>query len=190
MPDRRPFATRDELFARLDGLGIATTTHRHPPVFTVEEARRHTGHLPGGHCKSLFLKDKKGGLWLLVCGDDRRLDLNRLGKALGMPRLSFGRAELLREVLGVEPGAVTPFALINDAERRVRPLLDRAMLERDPLHYHPLGNDATTAIAPADLIRFIESCGHEPRVVDLDRMPGGDEAEAAAEEGAAGSGRR
>jgi Ala-tRNA(Pro) deacylase len=171
MPDeRRPSATRDELFARLDSLGIATTTVEHPPVFTVEEARRHTAHLPGGHNKSLFLKDKRGGLWLLVCGDDRRVDLNRVGKALGTPRLSFGRPELLMEALGVEPGAVTPFALINDAGHRVQPLLDRAMLDRSPLHYHPLRNDATTAIAPDDLIRFIESCGHEPRVVDLDRL--------------------
>jgi Ala-tRNA(Pro) deacylase len=169
MSERR-FATRDELFARLDSLGIATTTLDHPPVYTVEEARRHTGHLAGGHNKSLFLKDRKDGLWLLVCGDDRRIDLNRLSKALGLPRLSFGRPELLMAVLGTEPGAVTPFALINDPERRVQPLLDRAMLAQSPLHYHPLRNDATTAIAPDDLVRFIESCGHEPRVVDLDRL--------------------
>jgi Ala-tRNA(Pro) deacylase len=167
MSERRP-ATRAELFDRLDQLGIATATHEHPPVFTVEEARRHTARLPGGHCKSLFLKDRKGGLWLLVCRDDRRLDLNAVSRALGTPRLSFGRPELLLAVLGVEPGSVTPFALINDTGRRVRPLLDRAMLERRPLHYHPLRNDATTAIAPEDLIRLIESCGHAPRVVDLD----------------------
>ena len=142
-------------------------------------SRRHTAHLPGGHCKSLFLKDRKGGLWLLVCRDDRRLDLNALSRALGTPRLSFGRPELLMEVLGVEPGSVTPFALINDAERRVRPLLDRAMLERRPLNYHSLRNDATTAIAPEDLVRFIESCGHAPRVVDLDGLDRA-EAEAAA----------
>jgi Ala-tRNA(Pro) deacylase len=174
MPEHR-FASHDELFARLDSLGISTTTHDHPPVYTVEEARRHTGHLPGGHNKSLFLKDRKDGLWLLVCGDDHRIDLNRLSMALGVPRLSFGRPELLMKVLGTEPGAVTPFALINDPERRVQPLLDRAMLARNPLHYHPLRNDATTAIAPDDLIRFIESCGHEPRVIDLDRLlDGGD----------------
>ncbi len=169
MSSERRFASRDELFARLDSLGIATTTHEHPPVFTVEEARRRTGHLPGGHNKSLFLKDKRGGLWLLVCRDDRRLDLNRLSKALSLPRLSFGRPELLLETLGVGPGSVTPFALINDSGHRVRPLLDRAMLEQDSLNFHPLGNDATTALQPGDLIRFIESCGHEPRIVDLDR---------------------
>jgi Ala-tRNA(Pro) deacylase len=158
----------DQLHARLDQLGIAYTTHRHPPVLTVEEARAHTGHLPGGHCKNLFLKDRKGGLWLLVCDAERRVDVNRLAKAIGSARLSFAKAELLAEVLGMIPGAVTPFALINDAQHRVQPLLDRAMLEQDLLNYHPLTNAATTTIASADLVHFIEAGGHEVRIVDLD----------------------
>jgi len=160
--------TPEQLLARLDALGIRHSTVGHPPVFTVDEARRHTGHLPGGHCKSLFLKDKKGGLWLLVCLDHRRIDTNRLARAIGAPRLSFGKAELLAEVLGITPGAVTPFALINDHERRVQPLLDQAMLDHEQLNYHPLTNAATTTIAAADLLRFIEACGHRPRIVDLD----------------------
>jgi Ala-tRNA(Pro) deacylase len=157
-----------ELLRRLDELGIAHTTAKHPAVYTVEEAERHTGHLPGGHCKNLFLKDRKGGLWLLVCLNQRRIDINRLAKVLGCQRLSFGRPELLEEVLGVEPGAVTPFALINDREHRVQPLLDRAMLGYEQLNYHPLTNAATTTIAAADLPKFIAACGHEPRVLDLD----------------------
>jgi Ala-tRNA(Pro) deacylase len=161
-------ATREQLLARLDELGIAHRTVEHPPVFTVEAARVHTGHLPGGHCKSLFLKDKKGGLWLLVCRDDRRIDTNRLAKEIGSPRLSFGKADLLEATLGVIPGAVTPLALINDTEHRVRPLLDRAMLAEDELNYHPLTNAATTTIAAADLVRFVEACGHRPRILDLD----------------------
>lgn len=160
--------TPERLLAWLDELGIGHTTHRHPPVFTVDEARLHTAHLPGGHCKSLFLKDKKGDLWLLVCLDHRRIDMNRLARALGSPRLSFGRAELLEEVLGVSPGSVTPFALINDCDRMVRPLLDRAMLDHELLNYHPLTNTMTTAIASADLVRFIRACGHEPKVLDLE----------------------
>ena len=159
---------RAELLRRLDQLGIAHTTYEHPPVYTVEEAERHTGHLPGGHCKNLFLKDRKGGLWLLICLNQRRIDINRLAKVLGCARLSFGRAELLEEVLGVAPGGVTPFALINDRDRRVQPLLDRAMLNCARLNYHPLTNAATTTIAAADLPRFIAACGHEPRVLDLD----------------------
>ncbi len=160
-------ATRADLFARLAELGIETETHEHPPVFTVEEARKHCAHLPGGHCKSLFFKDKKGALWLVVTLDDRRLDLKKLGKAMGAARLSFGRPELLWEVLGVRPGSVTPFALINDTERRVNVILDREMMAFDRLNYHPLTNDATTAIRPDDLRRFIAACGHEARELDL-----------------------
>jgi Ala-tRNA(Pro) deacylase len=157
-----------DLLRRLDELGIAHTTFEHVPVATVEEAERHTGHLPGAHCKNLFLKDRKGGLWLLVCLNRRRIDINRLAKVLGCARLSFGRAELLEEVLGVAPGGVTPFALINDRDRLVQPLLDRAMLAYEQLNYHPLTNAATTTIPAAELPRFLKACGHEPRILDLD----------------------
>src|SRR5436190_19199775 len=106
-------ATPQDLFARLDRLGIPYRTHHHPPVFTVAESAALRGALPGGHCKSLFLKDKKGGLWLAVMLEHRRIDLNRLAEQLGAPRFSFGSAALLEEVLGVTPGSVTPFALMN-----------------------------------------------------------------------------
>lgn len=159
---------QDELLQRLDELGIGHRTVAHVPVYTVEEARQHTAELPGGHCKSLFLKDKKGGLWLLVCLDHRRIDMGRLAKVIGSPRLSFGQAELLQAVLGVIPGAVTPFALINDRERRVQPLLDEAMLAQALLNYHPLTNAATTTIKATDLLTFIEACGHRPQILDLD----------------------
>jgi Ala-tRNA(Pro) deacylase len=159
---------REQLLARLSDLGIGHETIDHPAVFTVEEAQAHTAHLPGGHCKSLFLKDKKGGLWLLVCLDRRRIDMNRLSKTIGSPRFSFGKPDLLMEILGVTPGSVTPFALINDGEHQVRPLLDKAMLDHELLNYHPLTNEATTTIKAADLPAFIEATGHEARVIDLD----------------------
>jgi Ala-tRNA(Pro) deacylase len=159
--------TPDELFARLDALGIAHRTHSHPPVFTVAEATALRGRLPGGHCKSLFLKDKKGGLWLVVALEERPIDLKRLAATLAAPRFSFGNADLLHQVLGVRPGSVTPFALANDAGHRVTVVLDQGMLEYDPLNYHPLENDRTTAVAPADLLRFVAACGHRPRIVDL-----------------------
>lgn len=169
----RPVASPDDLLAHLAALGIDAVTHRHPPLYTVEESKRLRGALPGGHCKSLFLKDKKDRLWLVVALEDRAVDLKALRRTLGATStLSFGRPELLKEVLGVEPGSVTPFGLINDTERRVTVVLDKAMLDHDPLNYHPLTNEATTAIASADLLRFIGACGHEPVILDLDN-PGG-----------------
>lgn len=160
--------SREQLLDRLTALGIAHETVEHPAVFTVEEAQAHTAHLPGGHCKSLFLKDKNGGLWLLVCLDRRRIDMNRLAKTIGSPRLSFGKPDLLQEILGVTPGSVTPFALINDESRQVQPLLDQAMLDHEVLNYHPLTNEATTTIKAGDLQPFIEAMGHAPKVIDLD----------------------
>ena len=159
--------TPEELFLRFDSLGIAYRTYSHPPVFTVAEATALRGSLPGGHCKSLFLKDKKGGFWLAVMLEERRVDMKRLAICLGAPRFSFGDAVDLYQLLGVRPGSVTPFALVNDSARLVTPVLDAAMLEHDPLNYHPLINDRTTAIASADLLRFIAACGHAPYVVDL-----------------------
>jgi len=163
-------ATADELLARLSALGIAQRTYDHPAVFTVEEAKALRGKLPGGHCKSLFLKDKKGGLWLAVMLEERRIDLRLLADRLEAPRFSFGNAELLFEVLGVTPGSVTPFALINDGAHRVRVVLDAEMLRHDPLNYHPLDNTKTTAVAPADLLKFMGSCGHEPTILSLDGL--------------------
>ena len=162
-----PPLTPDDLFARFEALGIAHRTYSHPPVFTVEEARSLRGTLPGGHCKSLFLKDRKAGLWLVVALEEYRVDLKLLADRLGAPRFSFGSAELLYDVLGVRPGSVTPFAAVNDREGRVTVVLQRAMLARDPLNYHPLENDRTTALAPADLVRFLDACGHAPRIVDV-----------------------
>ena len=159
--------TPDDLFARLAALGIETTTHRHAPVFTVDDSKARRGDLPGGHCKTLFLKDKKGVLWLVVMGEDRHIPMKDLRRRIGAATLSFARPDLLMEVLGVEPGAVTPFALANDTAQRVTVVLDRAMMERDLLNYHPLTNRATTAIAPADLLTFIRWAGHEPAVVAL-----------------------
>ena len=113
MPPHAPL-TPEQLFAWLDALGIPHRTYAHPPVFTVAESAALRGSLPGGHCKSLFLKDRKGGLWLVVALEERRIDLKLLADSLGAPRFSFGSPELLREVLGVAPGSVTPFALAND----------------------------------------------------------------------------
>lgn len=158
----------EELLEFLARLGIETRTYAHPPVFTVDESRRLRGDLPGGHCKSLFLKDKNAELWLVVALEHRKVDLKSLRRDLQAKKsLSFGSAELLMDVLGVEPGAVTPFAVINDRDSRVQVVLDRGMLAIDPLNYHPLTNDRTTAISPSDLTRFLTACDHDPTVLDF-----------------------
>lgn len=159
-----PEAREAALYRRLEELGIAWSTLEHAPVFTVEEANAETGSLPGGHTKNLFLKDKKDGLWLVVVREELRVDLNALSRQLGAPRFSFGSPELLIATLGVPPGSVTPFALMNDAGATVRVVLDAGLMALDPLQFHPLRNDRTTAIASGDLLKFIRACGHEPAI--------------------------
>jgi Ala-tRNA(Pro) deacylase len=162
-----PDAREAGLYNRLQALGISWHTYEHTPVFTVAQADEVHGHIPGGHTKNLFLKDKKGGLWLVVVRDRLRVDLNALAKQLGAPRFSFGSADLLIATLGIEPGSVTPFALMNDPAHAVQPILDDGMLALDPLNFHPLRNDRTTAISAGGLTRFIDACGHKPIVAAL-----------------------
>jgi len=157
--------TPNQLFARFDALGIAVKTQEHGPAFTVEDAKALRGEIPGGHCKNLFLKDKKGQLWLVVTLEEAQIDLKGLPAKIGAARISFGKPELLMEVLGIAPGSVTPFALINDTERRVNVVLDEGMMAHELVNYHPLCNTATTTIRSADLLAFIEACGHKPQIV-------------------------
>jgi Ala-tRNA(Pro) deacylase len=158
----------DALFARLQALGIETVTRQHDPVFTVEEAKQLRGELPGGHTKNLFLRNKKGRMWLVVCLEDRQVDLKALGEQLGGGRLSFGSADRLMRYLGVVPGAVTPFAALNDTGGQVEVMLDRGMLaEHDRLNFHPLDNAMTTGIAPDDLVRFLAAVDHPPGSLEL-----------------------
>jgi len=175
-------ATPADLFARFDALGIAYVTHRHRPVFTVEEGTDLKAALPGGHSKNLFLKDKKRGELFLLCAlGDAKIDLNAVSKLLGVGRFSFGNAELLMQHLGVTPGSVTLFALINDQERHVTLILDEGFFAHDPVNFHPLSNDATTAISPADMLKFIRCLGREPirLAFDADGQPSRIEPEAA-----------
>ena len=164
--------TPDDLFAALDSLGIKYSTIKHPPLFTVEQARELRGQIAGGHTKNLFLRDKKGALFLVVALEDAVIDLKGLHRLLGASgRFSFGSADLLREVWGVAPGSVTPFGAINDVDTRVTVVLDAAMMEHALLNYHPLVNTMTTAIARDDLVRFLEWTGHQPRVEKVSGLP-------------------
>ena len=164
--------TPEQLFAALDALGIRHTTVKHPPLFTVEQSQALRGQIPGGHPKNLFLRDKKHALYLVVVLEDAEIDLKGLHRQLGASgRFSFGSADLLAEVWGVVPGAVTPFGAINDTETRVTVVLDAAMMEHAVLNYHPLVNTMTTSIAREDLVRFLESTGHVPRIERVCRRP-------------------
>ena len=156
-----------QLIEYMEELGIDTQTRQHPPAFTVEDAKELRGLIPGGHTKNLFLKDKKGKLWLVVALEDTSVDLKALPKRIGSARLSFGKAELLEEVLGVKPGSVTPFALINDTEGRVSVVLDERMMEHEQLNFHPLVNTATTTISREDFLKFLRATGHEPQIVNV-----------------------
>ncbi len=169
LADGRAPLTPADLLARLDALGIAHRTVDHPPLFTVEQSKSLRGSLPGAHTKNLFLRNKKGAMWLVTCLEDRPLDLKKLGELLGAGRLSFGSAERLMRHLGVIPGAVTALAVVNDTAGAVTLVLDAALLEHDPVNLHPLTNAQTTAIAAGDLVRFAEAVGHPPQVVDLSR---------------------
>jgi Ala-tRNA(Pro) deacylase len=166
-------ATPDDLMAELGRLGIATTTVSHPPLFTVEESRALRGSIPGAHTKNLFLKDKKDAIFLLTVLEDAEIDLKQVHHLIGASsRVSFGKPELLAEKLGVIPGAVTPFGLINDRPPSVNVVLDAALVAHDRINCHPLTNTATTTIATADLLAFIRAGGHAPRILPLDRADG------------------
>ncbi|MDP2411622.1 MAG: YbaK/EbsC family protein [Pseudolabrys sp.] len=158
-------ATPGDLFAALDALGIPHRTVQHPPLFTVEQSRTLRGQIPGGHSKNLFLRDKKQSLFLVVTLEDADIDLKGLHRVLGASgRFSFGSADLLREVWGVIPGAVTPFGAMNDPEARVSVVLDAALMAHETVNFHPLVNTMTTSIGRDDLVRFLESTGHPPRI--------------------------
>ena len=160
--------TPGEFLARLEAIGIAHETFEHAPVFTVEESKRMRGQLDGAHVKNLFLRNKKGVMWLVTCLEDRQLDLKSLGEMLGAGRFSFASPERLMKYLGVIPGAVTAFAVINDKTGSVKFALDRALLGTTRINLHPLTNAMTTAIAPADLQKFLDAVSHAPTLIDFD----------------------
>ncbi|WP_102961469.1 prolyl-tRNA synthetase associated domain-containing protein [Mangrovicella endophytica] len=168
--------TRDDLFQTLADLGITTSTVEHPPLFTVEESQALRGTISGGHTKNLFVKDKKGTLFLVVAEEDRTVDLKTLHKRIGAQgRLSFASADQMRAYLGVEPGSVTAFGVLNDTNGAVRVVLDEGLLAHDMVNCHPLTNTATTTIARDDLLRFLGATGHSPLVITLEADAATDE---------------
>ena len=169
-PAPAPAWNRDRLLAWMADNGIDQTTHDHPPVFRVEEGLELKAAMPGAHTKNLFLKDKKGRLWLISAHQDTVVDLKRAPKTIGSDRLSFGNEALLYETLGVRGGSVTALGLINDPEQRVTFILDKALWDADIVNFHPLTNTATTALGQADFRRFLALIGREPIVVDFSQL--------------------
>lgn len=161
-----PF-TPEQLLDFLAENAIDVTTHHHAPAFTVEDSKAVRGDLPGVHCKNLFLKDKKGQLWLCVSSEDTPVNLKELKHKIGSAHLSFAKPDLLMAVLGVEPGSVTPFALVNDREKKVSVVLEKAMMSAALVNYHPLDNAKTTALPPEGLRRFLSVLGYDFQEVDL-----------------------
>jgi len=164
------FADRLALLAKLSALGIAHKTYDHDPIFTVAEGAHIKASLAGGHTKNLFLKDKSGALFLVCALGETQVPVNKLHKELGCKRLSFGKPDLLLEKLGVTPGSVTLFAVMNDKAAAVTLVIDKALLDHDIVNFHPLKNDATTAIASADMIKFAQAVGHSPIILDFKTM--------------------
>ena len=162
--------TRSDLIAFFDAHAIAHDTTDHPAVFRVGEGEGIKDDIPGAHTKNLFLKDAKGRLWLISAQDDTQIDLKRLHTVIGSARLSFGSAELMEEVLGVTPGSVTAFALINDVEHRATFVLDRRLAEAERVNFHPMTNTATTGVSQAGFAKFLQALGITPLIVDFAAM--------------------
>jgi len=160
-------ATRKDLFALLDDLDIAHDTTEHAPVFTVEQSAEIKADMPGAHTKNLFLKDKNGAFFLICAESHAQIKVNKLHPVLGCKRLSFGKPDYLMQHLGVEPGSVCLFAIMNDKSSAVTLVIDKTLADADIVNFHPLKNDATTAISSADMIKFAKATGHDPVIMDF-----------------------
>lgn len=161
-----------ELLDRLASLGIPFETVEHEPVFTVAESKSVKEKVPGAHSKNLFVKDKKGRFFLISAKHDTMIDLKRIHESLGASgRVSFGSADQLRELLGVEPGSVTAFAVVNDTKGKVTMVLDANLMEHERVNFHPLVNSMTTGVSREDLVKFLHATGHDPLILKLPEPP-------------------
>ena len=160
-------AEPEDLLRRLEELEIDSTTISHPAVFTVEEAKRHREGMSGAFTKNLFVRDKKGVMWLIVAIESQTMDLRAVAESLGHKRFSFGSPQRLMHYLGVIPGSVTPFGVFNDHGGQVRVALDEGLRAFDVWNFHPLVNSMTTTIRAEDMLRFFEAVDHPPTWISL-----------------------
>jgi len=159
--------TSEALFSHFERLSLSYKLYRHDPVFTVEESQHLTETIPGTHCRNLFVRDKKEIMFLVVVPNETKVDMKKLEGVLGCARLSFGSPDRLWKYLGVRPGSVCPYSIINDTGNNVRIVLDKGMMAADLVTYHPMENHMSVTMTPADLTKFIESTGHVPHIIDL-----------------------
>ena len=157
----------EDLLAKFEQLGISVDLHEHQAVFTVSESEKLKQDIPGLHCRNLFLRDKKKKMYLVVAANETAIDLKKLQPLIGSDRLSFGSADRLWENLGVRPGSVCPFAIINDTDNNVQIVLDDKMMHADIVCYHPMENHLTVGLKPEDLLKFIKNCAHEALILDM-----------------------
>lgn len=163
-------ASSEQVLARLSALDVAHHTVEHPALRTVADSKRHRQDPNGGYSKNLFLRNKKGRMWLVTLHEDRVIDLRRLGAHIGAGRISFASPQRLMHYLGVVPGAVTPLAVINDRTRQVSAVIDSKLLQYDKLHFHPCDNSRTTTLSCDGLLRYMSDCGHPPQQIDFDEF--------------------
>lgn len=167
-PENTPLPTTpDQLLLIFQDIDISYEIYRHAPVFTVSESEKLDRDIPGTPCRNLFLRDKKGKMFLVVAANETKIDLKKLPDLIDSGRLSFGSPERLWAHLGIRPGSVCPFTAINDKDHAVTIILDAAMMAGDLVNYHPLDNAMTVSLSPADLLKFFEYTGHRPRITDL-----------------------
>lgn len=152
--------TSGAVMAILDALGAEYVLHTHPPLRTVADSQQLRGEIEGVHIKNLYLRDNKKKNYLVVAEESRAIDLKNLGQEIGASRLSFGSADRLMEFLGVRPGAVSPLTLVNDKERRVHLVIDRAVTSANRVNVHPLVNDKTLTLSITGLQQMLEQTGH------------------------------
>ena len=165
-PEKLP-ASPEELLKILENLRIGFEIHHHEPIFTVAEGEHLKAAIPGTHCRNLFVRDKKEQMFLIVAANETLIDMKKLSDVLQCGRLSFGSPDRLWKHLGIRPGSVCPFCIVNDKDKQVRIMLDQQMMQAARINVHPLDNAMTVGLSPADLIRFIEHVGHKPEIVDL-----------------------
>ena len=166
-PDLQLPTTPDDLFKLLKDLEISYALHHHEATFTVEESDKLKADIPGTHCRNLYLRDKKKKNFLVVAANETAIDLKALQQKIECGRLSFGSADRLWAFLGIRPGSVCPFTVVNDQDHDVQVLLDADMMEADIVNYHPLDNTMTVGLTPSDLLKFFEYTGHEPKILKL-----------------------
>ena len=159
--------TPESLIGKLESLNVVFTSHHHPPLRTVEDSKVYRDNMPGMHVKNLYLRDKKKRNYLIVAEEDRVIDLKSLHAIIGSDRLSFGSADRLFDMLGVRPGAVSPFTLINDPEHQVSLSIDAELMMAERLYFHPLVNDMTLGVTPEGLSRFLAATGHQPQLINF-----------------------